>query len=191
MSVKEYVNKFRDFIKQRLNGSKLLPSIVMAHALHESADDNEFVGRGVHTVQYNNDVRVRADRKWKGPRVQLPIRSLSRFARGRKAWFRIYQSGQDALGDRIDMLVRKHPSWTTAFFYNDTLRIQAEILQSAVQPNDPRYGERMVAIIKRHKLYRMDNHWIIETALTSLITFAIVLLASYLLSFWDAFVPWR
>lgn len=191
MSIKEYVNRFRSFIKARLRTTAILPSVVMAHAIYESADETERVGAGVHATVYNNDTRMRADSKWKGPKVRLPIRTFSPKARGRLAWFRVYVTGEQSVADRIDMLLTRRKSWPTMWFYNDTLKMQSEILQAAVVSNDPRYGERIIQIVNRHKLYWMDTRWILEYVIRIVATISLVRLCIYLLGYWDHFVPWR
>ena len=191
MSIKEYVKRFRSFIKARLRTTGILPSVVMAHAIYESADETECVGEGVHATVYNNDTRMRADSKWNGPKVRLPIRTLSRKAKGRMAWFRVYVTGEQSVADRIDMLLSERKSWPTMWFYNDTLKMQSEILQAAVVSNDPRYGERIIQIVNRHNLYWMDTRWIVEYIATTALTISVVQLCIYLLSFWDQIVPWR
>lgn len=76
MKPREYVKRFRDFITERLRGTTLLPSIVMAHAMYESADDDNTIGKSEHAASYNNDVRILADRSWDGPKVKLPVRQV-------------------------------------------------------------------------------------------------------------------
>lgn len=191
MSVRDYVKRFRSFIVARLRGSKLLPSIVMAHAIYESGDEGNFVGRSLLARLYKNDVRMRADRSWKGPKVQLPIRSVSPYARGRKAWYRVYRSAEQAIGDRIDMLLSKWPSWPSALLYDDMLKMQAERLQASGVSNDPRYSERIIAIVKKNRLYLMDIRWFFDVFMGSALMFAAMKFGAYLLTFWDAVVPWR
>ncbi|MEJ1237922.1 glucosaminidase domain-containing protein [Chryseolinea sp. T2] len=192
MLISEYINRFRSFIKLRLRNSGLLPSIVMAHAILESADEQQRVGQSVHAIEYNNDVRIRADRSWKGPKVRLPIRTSSPFAKGRKAWYRIYLSGEQAIGDRIDMLTKKLPLWPSGLFYNDTLKMQAVMLQASGVTNDPGYSEHIVQLVNKHKLYWMDTRWIIQYVFTTVLTISLVRFGIYLLStYWDVIVPWR
>ncbi|MEJ1241891.1 glucosaminidase domain-containing protein [Chryseolinea sp. T2] len=191
MSIKDYISRFRGFIKARLRTTGILPSVVMAHAIYESADETANAGEGVHASVYNNDTRMRADSKWKGPKVRLPIRTISPKAKGRMAWFRVYVTGEQSVADRIDMLLSKRKSWPTMLFYDDTLKMQSEILQAAVVSNDPRYGERIVQIVNKHKLYWMDTRWILEYVLRTVVTISLVRLCIYLLGFWDQIVPWR
>ncbi|MGC3947746.1 MAG: glucosaminidase domain-containing protein [Chryseolinea sp.] len=192
MTVKDYIRKFRQFIKDRLRNTTLLPSIVMAHALYEAADDDGYIGKS-DAASYNNHVRMPADASWKGPKVKLNVRDNTwTRKRIRKAWFRIYDSSEDSIADRIEMLSKKITSWPTAVLHSDMLRAQAGILQLATENNDPRYGERIVKLIDKHRLYLLDTRWIVEYVLKTLLTIGLVRAAIYFVSmYWDAIVPWR
>ena len=69
----DYVNKFRMFIKRTVEGTSLLPSIVMAHVMYTSTDDFKSPGNSVHARDSNNQPRLPADPTWKGRRVKLPV----------------------------------------------------------------------------------------------------------------------
>ncbi|MGC3944813.1 MAG: hypothetical protein QM762_09890 [Chryseolinea sp.] len=189
----DYIKKFRQFIKDAVRGTNLLPSIVMAHALYEAADDDGNVGKSVHAASYNNDVRVRAGASWKGPKVLLPVRIASgTLKRKRKAWFRVYTSAEDSIGDRIRLLTQKLSGRQLPFLYGRTLKMQALVLQQSITRSDPHYAERMVNLIVKHKLYWYDRSWLIEKACIVALTIATINAVRYLLeTYWDQLVPWR
>lgn len=193
MNPRDYIKKIRQFIKDAVRGTNLLPSIVMAHALYEAADDDGNVGKSVHAASYNNDVRVRAGASWKGPKVLLPVRfSLGSPKRKRKAWFRVYTSAEESIGDRIRMLAQKLSARQLPFLYGRTLKMQALLLQQSITRSDPRYADRIVQLIVRHRLYWHDRHWLVEQACTLALTIATVHTVRYLLeTYWDQWVPWR
>lgn len=192
MTPKEYIKKFREFIKDLMKGSTLLPSLVMAQALYEAADDNGVAGGSVHALTYNNDVRMRAGRSWKGPRVKLPTRQIKGDKkRARLAWFRIYLNPELSIADRVKMLTKKVAIWPTAFWHNDTVKQQARRLQALGISPDPNYGQRMFDIVNTHKLYRMDKQWWIEKIIRFSFSFVFFIGVRYALQNWDAWVPWR
>lgn len=193
MKPRDYINKIRQFIKDAVRGTNLLPSIVMAHALYEAADDDGNVGKSVHAASYNNDVRVRAGASWKGPKVLLPVRNTSFSSkRKRKAWFRVYASAEESIGDRIRMLAQKLAARQLPFLYSRTLKMQALLLQQSITHSDPRYADRIVNLIIKHNLYWHDRHWLIEKACTLALVMAAVNTLRYLLeTCWDQWVPWR
>ncbi|MEO5980007.1 MAG: glucosaminidase domain-containing protein [Chryseolinea sp.] len=192
MKPKEYIKKFRKFIMDSLQGSKLLPSLMMAQALYEAADDRGNAGESIHAKKYNNDIRILADKSWKGPKVKLPARTTTKNNKpARKAWFRIYSSSESSIADRIKMLTLKVEAWPTTFWYNDTVKQQARVLQIIEISADPGYGQRMFDIVNRHKLYLMDRQWWIEKAARLLLSAAMCFILRYLLHNWDSWVPWR
>ncbi len=191
MSPKEYVSRFSNFIRKQLKGSALLPSIVMAHALYESADDEGYIGRSEHAALYNNDVRIRADRTWTGSKIRLPLRAPFGRKRKRMAWFRTYSAAEDAIADRITMLTHERLSWPKAFWYSDTLEAQAAMLQLSGIAADPRYGERIVHLVNKHKLYRYDLEWYIGKAKDIAIMLLLIQAGLHALQYWDVVVPWR
>ena len=192
MTPRDYIRKFRKFIKDRLRNTALLPSIVMAHALYEAADDDGYIGRS-DAASYNNHVRMRADASWNGPKVKLTVRDPSwTTKRIRKAWFRIYDSSEDSIADRIDMLGKKISAWPTAIFHSDMVKAQAGMLQLATDNNDPRYGERLTQLVEKHRLYLLDSRWIVESILRTLLTFGLVQLGIHFINiYWNSMVPWR
>jgi|GEM_PF-6828312 len=192
MSSRDYIRKFRQFIKDRLRNTALLPSIVMAHALYEAADDDGYIGRS-DAASYNNHVGMRADASWKGPKVKLTVRDSSwTTKRIRKAWFRIYDSSEDSIADRIEMLSKKISAWPTAVFHSDMLQAQSGMLQLATDNNDPRYGERIAQLVDKHRLYLLDTRWIVEHILRTLLTIGLVRLGiHFVTAYWDVIVPWR
>lgn len=192
MSSRDYIRKFRQFIKDRLRNTALLPSIVMAHALYEAADDDGYIGRS-DAASYNNHVGMRADASWKGPKVKLTVRDSSwTTKRIRKAWFRIYDSSEDSIADRIEMLNKKISTWPTAVFHSDMLQAQSGMLQLATDNNDPRYGERIAQLVDKHRLYLLDTRWIVEHILRTLLTIGLVRLGiHFVTAYWDVIVPWR
>ena len=193
MSPRDYIKKFRQFIKDAVRGTNLLPSIVMAHALYEAADDDGNVGKSVHAASYNNDVRVRAGASWKGPKVLLPVRNASDSPkRKRKAWFRVYTSAEESIGDRVSMLVQKLSIRQLPLLYGRTLKMQALVLQQSITRSDPRYADRIVNLIVKHNLYWHDRHWLVEKACILALTIATIHTVCYLLeTYWDQWVPWR
>lgn len=187
MTPKEYLKKFKNLIKDRLKQSSLLPSIVMAHALYEASDDNGLIGQSFLATEYNNDVRVKAGRSWKGPKIKAPLRPEEIHSKPRKAWYRIYPSSEHAIKDRIEMLLNSAKGWPTALLHSNTVKVHAQLLQYAVGSNDPRYGERIAYLVDKHKLYLHDGKWLIEKTITMAVTFGLVRLGIYLLGFWDVF----
>lgn len=192
LTARNYIRRFRQFIKDRLRNTTLLPSIVMAHALYEAADDDGYIGKS-DAASYNNHVGLRADATWKGPKVKLTVRDYSwTNKRVRKAWFRIYDSSEESIADRIEMLSKKISSWPTAIFHSDMLKAQAGMLQLATGNNDPRYGERIAHMVEKHRLYVLDTRWIVETVLRTVLTGGLVRLGIHLIAtYWDIVVPWR
>ncbi|MEJ1242229.1 glucosaminidase domain-containing protein [Chryseolinea sp. T2] len=185
MTAKEYLKRITKFIKGRLKGTSLLPSVVMAHALYEASDDDGYFGKSLLATEYNNDVRVKAGRSWKGPKIKAPLHPEEITPKNRKAWFRIYPSSEHAIKDRIDMLLTSAKGWPRAFLHSHTVRVQAQLLQISVVSNDPRYGERIAHLVDKHKLYLHDGQWLIEKAIVMAATAAMVKLGIYLMGFWD------
>jgi len=180
MTPKEYLNRFKKLIKDRLKESSLLPSIVMAHALYEASDDDGYFGKSLLATEYNNDVRVKAGRSWKGPKIKAPLRT-EEIKKTRRAWYRIYPSSEHAIKDRIDMLLTSAKGWPRAFLHSDTVKVQAQLLQISVVSSDPRYGERIAHLVRKHKLYWHDGQWLLEKAVVYAVTVGFVQLGIYLL----------
>jgi flagellum-specific peptidoglycan hydrolase FlgJ len=191
MQPQHYIKRFISFITARVKGTGLLPSIVMAHALYEAADDDGYIGKSVHAASYNNDVRIRADASWTGPKVLLPLRQSSSASKRRRAWYRVYSSPEQAIEDRIEMLKQRVSVWPTTLLHSDTLKVQASIFELSTMSTDPLYADRIVHLVHKHKLYRCDRQWLIEKVVKIALFIASVELLVHVLGSWDLFVPWR
>lgn len=188
MTAKEYVKRFTKLIRQRLKGKGLLPSVVLAHALYEASDDDGYMGASALATAYNNEVRAKAGKSWKGPKILAPVRKLigsSADAKPRKAWYRIYESPGQSITDRIDMLLSKVTHWPKAFLHEDTVRMQAAMLQMLGISDDPRYGERIAMLVRKHKLHWYDRQWLVEKIISIALMVGFIKLGTYALSFWD------
>lgn len=146
----------------------LFPSITIAQAIHESG-----WGKSSLAAKYNNLFGVKADSSWTGQVVEIPTQEevnggvITIVAR-----WRVYESWDTAIDDRIDFLIENRRYQEAGVFKSQNYIEQAQALQRAGYATDSGYAEKLIKTIETYSLYLYDiapgsGNEIIEKAIST------------------------
>lgn len=158
MTREEYIEQFKHVVIDSVAGTGLFPSVTMAQAILESSNKYGQPGASTLAKEYNNHFGVKADRSWKGKKVNLQTREV--FNNNSVMigdFFRVYDHAAASFKDRNAFLL-KNPTYTRAgVFLAQTPEAQADALQRAGYATDPKYASLIKALIKMYKLKELDE----------------------------------
>jgi flagellum-specific peptidoglycan hydrolase FlgJ len=158
MTREEYIKKFTPAVINSVKGTGLFPSLMMAQAILESSDKNGIPGASTLARLYNNHFGIKADKSWKGKKVNLLTREV--FS-GEDAMiddaFRVYDNPEHSFRDRNEFLLKNSNYRKAGVFTASTPEAQAEALQKARYATDPKYASILKALILKHNLKVLDT----------------------------------
>lgn len=158
MTRQEYIDQFKDVVKEAVKGTGLFPSLMMAQAILESSDVRGVPGNSTLARVYNNHFGVKADASWKGKKVSLITHEVYDGASVIIGdFFRVYEEPTQSFKDRV-MFLKKNIRYTKAGVFNaPTPEKQAEALKEAGYATDPKYAIKLQSLIIKHNLQDLDQ----------------------------------
>ncbi len=158
MTREEYIEKFKNVVIDSVRGTGLFPSVMMAQAILESSNKYGQPGQSLLSSQYNNHFGIKADKGWKGKKVNLRTREVFES----KAviigdFFRVYEDPAQSFKDRNSFLLRNSRYKSAGVFQATSPEMQAEALQKAGYATDPKYAGLLKAIINMYSLKSLDT----------------------------------
>lgn len=158
MTREDYIEKFKNIVIDSVKGTGLFPSVMMAQAILESSNKYGQPGESTLAKEYNNHFGVKADKSWKGKKVNMRTREV---IKGDSVmigdFFRVYGNPDNSFKDRNTFLL-KNPTYTKAgVFMAQTPEAQAVALQRAGYATDPKYSNLIKALIKMYNLKALDE----------------------------------
>lgn len=154
----EYIVRYGPHVLERLQGTKLFPSVMMAQAILESADGKGVPGASLLASKYNNHFGIKAGSVWAGEKVALHTKE---FVNGVKKsivdWFRVYRSAFESFDDRIHFLLDNIRYIKGGVFDAKDFTAQAVALQRSGYATDPMYASKLTGLIKRLQLDMIDE----------------------------------
>jgi flagellum-specific peptidoglycan hydrolase FlgJ len=125
------------------------PSVAIAQAAVESA-----WGGSVLSQDYNNYFGIKAGSSWKGKIVNM---ATGEVYNGQNvivtSGFRVYDSLEDSLKDRIQLLVDHYPEALRA----STPELEIQALKNGGYATSPNYVQTVVSVIDSNNLRQYDN----------------------------------
>jgi flagellum-specific peptidoglycan hydrolase FlgJ len=153
----QFIERYKDAVKQAAKGTGLFPSLFMAQAILESADSKGNPGNSGLAKKGNNFFGIKADKSWKGLFITLPTREV---INGKDvivpADFRKYSTVLDSFKARVKFLQTNARYPKAGVFSAPTPEAQAMALQKAGYATDPKYAEILTNLIKKHNLKTLD-----------------------------------
>lgn len=142
-----FVNEIAPDVVRTAKDTGVLPSVVTAQAIHESAWGKSRIG--------NNLFGVKAGRGWNGTARTV---GTHEYAKGKrietKAAFRDYPSVKDSIRDHGLLLSGKRYAGVRAA---KNYREAARALQNAGYATDPQYADKLIRIIETYGLDALDE----------------------------------
>lgn len=158
MTREEYIKQFKHVVIDSVAGTGLFPSVTMAQAILESSNKYGQPGASMLAREYNNHFGVKADRSWKGKKVNLQTREV--FNNNSVMigdFFRVYENAAASFKDRNAFLAKNQTYTRAGVFLAQTPEAQADALQRAGYATDPKYASLIKALIKMYNLKELDE----------------------------------
>jgi flagellum-specific peptidoglycan hydrolase FlgJ len=139
-----YIEQFKDVAKANMLEFGIPCSIILAQGILESS-----AGTGILSRDANNHFGIKCHKGWKGPSVRHDDDSP-------QECFRKYQHPLESYKDHS--LFLKDRSWYASLFElkKDDYKAWAKGLKAAGYATDRRYDKKLISIIERYKLDKLD-----------------------------------
>lgn len=139
-----YIEQFKDVAKANMREFGIPCSIILAQGILESS-----AGTGILSRDANNHFGIKCHKGWKGPSVRHDDDAP-------QECFRKYQHPLESYKDHS--LFLKERSWYASLFElkKDDYKAWAKGLKSAGYATDRRYDKKLISIIERYNLDKLD-----------------------------------
>lgn len=175
MTRREYIAKWASTVVDLTENTALFPSVFMAQAALESGNGNSSLA-----ARYNNHFGIKADKSWKGRKVNLQTREVLNGADVTVgAYFRVYYDASDSFRDRVRFLRENGRYAINGVFRASTPEEQAWALQRAGYATDPNYAETIIAIINSNGLKSLDKKKIRNMTAGKIATMAMIVATGF------------
>ncbi len=143
--VLDYISKYKDVAKSNMSQYGIPASIILGQGILESG-----AGTGVLSSVANNHFGIKCHEEWTGASVRYDDDSA-------QECFRKYNQSNDSYMDHALFLTSR--PWYAGLFKlkKDDYREWAKGLKSAGYATDPKYPEKLIAIIERYQLNKYDS----------------------------------
>ena len=146
ITLPEYIERYKDIAVQEMERSGVPASIKLAQGIHESAFGNSTLAK-----EANNHFGIKCGSDWKG---QTFFRWDDEM---QESCFRVYESPLESYIAHTDFLRnRKHYNFLFSYSRTD-YKNWARGLQRAKYATDPKYPDKLIDLIERHRLHRFDS----------------------------------
>lgn len=139
-----YIDKFKAVAVEEMNASGIPASITLAQGISESGSGNSSLARYA-----NNHFGIKCTSDWKGKAYYKDDDQTN-------DCFRVYKDARESYRDHSEFLKRKRYSFLFELDKND-YKNWAVGLKTAGYATDPKYPEKLIAIIEKYKLYQYDQ----------------------------------
>ncbi|HLV46920.1 MAG TPA: glucosaminidase domain-containing protein [Flavobacterium sp.] len=144
-SVEEYIDKYKSLAIENMREYKIPASIKMAQAILESGSGNGKLAREAH-----NHFGIKCKSSWTGKSVRHTDDAPDEC-------FRMYDSVEDSFKDHSEFLAYR-PYYKKLFTLNPSdYAGWAKGLKQAGYATDPKYADKLISIIERYELYKLDQ----------------------------------
>lgn len=139
-----YIEKYKAVAKDNMVRTGIPSSITLGQAILESG-----AGTGPLSVQANNHFGIKCHKEWSGP-------SISYTDDAEDECFRKYQDPSESFRDHSFFLTSR-PRYLPLFqLGNDDYVAWAKGLKEAGYATDPKYPDKLIALIERYQLNKYD-----------------------------------
>ena len=139
-----YIEKYKSIAKDNMLRTGIPSSITLGQAILESG-----AGTGPLSLQANNHFGIKCHKEWTGP-------SISYTDDAENECFRKYQDASESFRDHSFFLTSR-PRYSTLFqLEKDDYKAWAKGLKEAGYATDPKYPDKLIALIERYELNKFD-----------------------------------
>ncbi|MFZ4411793.1 MAG: glucosaminidase domain-containing protein [Bacteroidales bacterium] len=145
ISVKEYIEYYKDVVVQNMKNYKIPASITMAQGILESANGNSDLA-----IIANNHFGIKCTSDWLG-------KTYLKDDDAKDECFRMYDAALESFKDHSSFLrARERYAFLFSFNIND-YKSWAQGLKDAGYATNPKYPQLLIKIIEENKLYELDS----------------------------------
>lgn len=142
--VENYINKYKNIAKSNMSTYGIPASIILAQGILESGS-----GKGSLSLLANNHFGIKCKTEWTGASVFFDDDT-------EQECFRKYENGEESYSDHA-VFLKNRPYYTALFdLQQDDYTSWAYGLKQAGYATDPKYPNKLIAIIERYKLNQFD-----------------------------------
>lgn len=147
-----YIDKYKDIALSEKRRSGIPVAIILGQGIFESG-----WGEAQLATIANNHFGIKCGKAWTGATFAQKDDDRDSVGNLIQSCFRQYESAENSYIDHTDFLLKG--SRYSALFQipQDNYREWAFGLQSAGYATDPQYAEKLISIIERFQLYRLDG----------------------------------
>lgn len=139
-----YIEKYKEVAKDNMIRTKIPASVTLGQAILESG-----AGTGPLSIQANNHFGIKCHKEWTGP-------SISYTDDEENECFRKYQDPSESFRDHSYFLTSR-PRYVPLFqLGEDDYAAWAKGLKNAGYATDPKYPDKLIALIERYQLNKFD-----------------------------------
>ena len=140
-----YIDKYKDIAKTDMTKYGIPASITLSQAILESGS-----GTGPLSVQANNHFGIKCHKDWNGE-------SIKHTDDAPNECFRKYEKPEKSFEDHSVFLLNR--PWYAKLFKlaKDDYKGWAKGLKAAGYATDPKYPDKLIALIERYQLYQYDD----------------------------------
>ncbi len=144
ITVKEYINTYKNIAIQNMINYKIPASITMAQGILESSNGNSDLA-----ILANNHFGIKCAKIWQGEKYYKDDDA-------KKECFRVYAEALDSYKDHSSFL-RTRERYASLFLLDATdYKSWAYGLKNAGYATNPKYPQLLIKIIEDYKLYELD-----------------------------------
>ncbi|MDP3558103.1 MAG: glucosaminidase domain-containing protein [Bacteroidota bacterium] len=155
--VEDFIKKNANDVIKSVKGTGVFPSVKMAQMIIESSGKDEKgkfgIGKGLAVRKANNYFGIKADKAWKGNKVQLATPRDGKPV----SYFRVYPTALDSLKDHTTFLLKNSRYTTYGVFTSKNPEQQTQALQKSGYSESPTYGKALIGLINAYKLTDLDK----------------------------------
>lgn len=142
--VLDYISTYKEIAKSNMRQYGIPSSIILGQGILESG-----AGTGPLSVLANNHFGIKCHKDWTGPSVNYDDDE-------EQECFRKYEKSMESYQDHAVFLVNR--PWYRPLFEleKDDYKLWAKGLKNAGYATDPKYPEKLIAIIERYQLQQYD-----------------------------------
>jgi flagellar protein FlgJ len=151
--VEDFVEQLWPWAREAADKLGLAPSALLAQAALESGWGKHLM-RAADGGSAHNLFGIKADGRWEGQKVKVGTLEFEQgVAVRKKDLFRTYESFRDSFNDYVDFL-RSNPRYGQALESTGDARTFFKELQKAGYATDPRYAEKLTAVMEGPEMQR-------------------------------------
>ena len=140
-----YIEQYKEIAKDNMNKNGIPSSITLGQAILESG-----AGTGPLSVQANNHFGIKCHVEWNGPSIRYTDDEENEC-------FRKYDDPSQSFRDHSYFLASR-PRYASLFQLDKSdYKAWAIGLKAAGYATDPKYPDKLIALIERYQLNRFDN----------------------------------